>query len=284
MRALDDPDPWVRYFAAIGLGRQGDHAALPLLAAHARSDSAIHVGVAAIEAAASIGGEAAVPLLAALTVEDGERGLTAIRALGALGSDTVVDVLQDALRSEDPRRRAVVVEALSTQAGAAAVEVLAWTATADADPLVTRAAISGLRDIVNRSVPTSATALGSLIEVLHDPKRRADTLTELARLAPAGIPLLVEARNAADPEIRRNIVEALGRLRHPLASAGLREALSDTDAGVRRAAVTALSRVGARGLGSRLSALALSDPSPAVQQAAAAALHRRGADTATGDE
>ncbi len=284
MRAIEDPEPWVRYFAAIGLGRQGDPIALPLLAAHARSDSAVHVSAAAIDAAASIGGEGAVPVLAALAAEEGERGLTAIRALGATRLDAVVDVLRDGLRSEDGRRRTVVVEALSTQGGAEAVAALAWTSTADADPLVTRAALAGLRDIANRSVPASAAAIRSLIEVLHDPGRRADTLTELARLAPACIPMLVDALNDADPEVRRNIVEALGRLRHPLASAGLRQSLSDADAGVRRAAVTALSRVGARGLGSRLSALALSDPSPAVQQAAAAALHRRGADTATGNE
>jgi HEAT repeat protein len=284
MRALDDPEPWVRYFAAIGLGRQGDATALPLLARHARTDAAVHVGVAAINAAASIGGEAAVPVLAALALEDGERGQTAIRALGTTRSDAVVGVLREALRSEDPRRRTVVVEAFTAQGGAAAVEALAWTSTADGDPLVTRAAISGLRDIANRNVPTSGAAIRSLIEVLHDPQRRTDTLTELARLAPAGIPLLVDGLNAEDPEVRRNIVEALGRLRNPLASAGLRQALSDADAGVRRAAVTGLSRVGARGLGSRLSALALSDPSPAVQRAAAAALHRRGADTATGNE
>ncbi len=284
MRALDDPEPWVRYFAAIGLGRQGDSSALPLLAAHARTDSAIHVGVAAIEAAAAIGGEAALPVLAALAMEDGERGLTAIRALGATQSDAAIEVLRGALRSEDLGRRAAVVEAFSRLGAAAAVEALAWTATADADPRVARAALAGLREIANRQVSASAIAVHALIETLHDLRRRTDTLKELGHLAPAGIPLLVEALNARDPEVRRNIVEALGRLRHPLASAGLRHALSDTDAGVRRASVTALSRVGARGLGTRMSSLALSDPSPAVRQAAAAALHRRGANPATGNE
>ena len=82
---------------------------------------------------------------------------------------------------------------------------------------------------------------------------------------------------ADDPQIRRAVVEALGRLSHPAASAYLQRAMSDADAIVRRQAVGALSRIGTLGLARRLSTLAQSDPSPAVRQAAAAALHRRGA-------
>jgi HEAT repeat protein len=74
--------------------------------------------------------------------------------------------------------------------------------------------------------------------------------------------------------VRRGVVEALGRLSNPVASACLRRALSDGDAVVRRTAITALARVGARGLGARLTTLAQTDPSPSVRQAAATALHR----------
>ncbi len=282
--ALDDPEPWVRYFAAIGLGRNGDPSALELLATRARTDPAVHVSVAAIDAAASLGGDTVVPLLASLTAADGERGLAALRALGATRSERAVDVLREALRSEDPHRRAAVVNALGTHGGLAAVEVLAWTATADADPVVTQAATAGLRDVANRHSPASAGAVRSLIEVSQDPKRRSDALAALARLEPAAVPLLVDAMDCPDPQSRRGVVEALGRLKHPLASARLREALTDVDATVRRAAITALSRLGVRGVEARLSSLAASDPSPAVRQAAAAALHRRGAEIATGDE
>jgi HEAT repeat protein len=42
-QALDDADSWVRYFAAMGLGRHGDASSLPALAKRASSDPAMHV-------------------------------------------------------------------------------------------------------------------------------------------------------------------------------------------------------------------------------------------------
>src|SRR5204863_5454490 len=72
--ALEDSESWVRYFAAISLGRLGDASAFEALGTLARSDAAIHVSVAAIDAIAAIGGDAAVGELAALTREPGDRG------------------------------------------------------------------------------------------------------------------------------------------------------------------------------------------------------------------
>ena len=111
---------------------------------------------------------------------------------------------------------------------------------------------------------------------LSEPDRRAETLATLGRLAPPAIPWLAEALGADDPQIRRGVVEALGRLSHPAASAYLERAMSDGDAVVRRQAVAALSRIGTLGLTRRLSVLAQTDPAPIVRQAAAAALNRQG--------
>ncbi len=273
-RALDDTDSWVRYFAAIGLGRHGDPAWLEPLVKRAQSDAAVHVAVAAADALAAVGTADAVAALASLSLQDEDRGMAALRALGRVRTDGVVDVLKPALRATDAGRRLAAVEALIANGSAAAVEVLSWTATADAEPLVARAATSGLATIANRDGSASGDAVRALVDILRDSSRRRDALDALARLAAPALPELAKALNADEPQVRRGVVEALSRLTHPMASACLRGALADGDAVVRRIAITGLSRIGTRGLGQQLSLLARSDPSPPVRQAAAAALHR----------
>lgn len=282
-QALDDADSWVRYFAAMGLGRHGDASALPALGERASGDPAMHVSVAAIDAVAAIGTDDAFSTLSAIAAQDGERGIAAVRALGRLPAGRVVAELRLALRSADPHRRAAAVEALLAHGSVEAIEALSWTATADADVSVARAATNALGAIANRSTPASAHAVRALIESLRESACRADALDALAHLAPAALPELTAALGADDPVVRRGVVEALSRLSHPVASACLRRALTDGDAVVRRTAVAALSRVGSRGLGRQFAALAQSDPSPAVRHAAANALHR-GTVAADGDE
>jgi HEAT repeat protein len=264
----------VRYFAAIGLGRQGAHTALAALEHLSQSDPVAHVSVAAIEAVAAIGGDAAVDVLATLAADDGVRGQTAIAMLGRVQSARAVGVLREALRSSVGPRRLAAVEGLAAQASPDAVDALAWTAAADGDPPVANAAVAGLGQVANRNVSGSRLAVDGLVETLSDPSRRETTLDTLARLAPSAIPYLTNALASDDPVVRHGVVEALGRLAHPVASACLRRALSDADAVVRRTAILALSRVGARGLSAQWSELARTDPSPAVRQAAASALHR----------
>jgi len=274
IQALDDVDSWVRYFAAMGLGRHRDASSLRALGERASFDPAMHVSVAAIDAVAAIGTDDAFTMLSAIAALEGERSVAAVRALGRLPSDRVVAELGLALRSADPNRRAAAVEALLSHGSVEAVEVLSWTATADADVVVRRAAIDALGAIANRSTPARARAVSALIGLLRESTCRADALDALAHLAPEAMPELTAALDADDPVVRRGVVEALGRLSHPVASACLRRALTDGDAVVRRTAVVALSRVGSRGLGSQFAMLAQSDPSPAVRHAAEIALHR----------
>lgn len=273
-QALGDPEPWVRYFAALGLGGHANPSWLSPLIDRARFDQAIHVSVAAIDAVAAIGTADAVSALAAVALQEDDRGLAALRALGRVRADEVETVLKGSLRSNDHRRRLAAVEALVAWGGELSVELLSWTATADAEDEVARAATSGLRAIANRSDDASERAVRALVDALRDPLRRGDAQDALAHLAPSAMPSLTEALAADDPCVRRGVVEALGRLTHPVATACLRRALSDGDAVVRRTAIMSLSRIGTPGLGRRLAALVQSDPSRAVRQAAAAALHR----------
>jgi HEAT repeat protein len=275
--ALGDVEPWVRYFAAISLGRLCIPATLVPLARVATGDSATHVRVAAIEAIGAIGGDEAIGILKPLAQDPGDSGLTAIRVLGNAQSDAVVATLRDAARSPDVARRLAAVEALAACGVEDAVEPLQWAASADEDPSVASAAFNALASIANRNSSGSRSAVRAAMKSLTDPGRRADALTVLGRLAPSAIPFVAESLSADDPHERRGVVEVLGRLTHPAASACLQKALSDGDAVVRRDAVRALSRFGTRGLARRFSTMAESDVSAAVREAAAAALSRQDA-------
>ena len=274
-RALDDSDQWVRYFAAIGIGRQANPQCLNRLVKLARNDAAVPVAVAAIDAAAAIGTDDAVAALAAIAAQEDDRGIAALSALAKLPSSRTTAVLQDAMRSSDARRRLTAVGSLVSHGTAESVDALAWTATADADLDVARAATAGLREIAGRAEFASGRAVRALVDTLRDPMRRGDALDAMAHLAPTAIPELASALDSDEPQLRRGVVEALGRLNHPAASAALLKALSDGDAVVRRIAIVGLSRIGTRGLRRRLTAIARSDSSPAVRQAAAVALNRR---------
>jgi HEAT repeat protein len=276
-RALDDAEPWVRYFAAISLGRLAIPETLIRLGRVAERDAATHVRVAAIEAIGTIGGDAAVDVLKPLANNTDESGLAAIRVLGNAGSAAVVSTLHAAARSPDVARRLAAVEALAACGVEEAVEPLQWAASADEDPTVASAAFNALASIANQNSTGSRSAVRAAMKSLTDPGRRADALTVLGRLAPSAIPFVAESLTADDPHERRGVVEVLGRLTHPAASACLQKALSDADAVVRRDAVRALSRFGTRGLARRFSTMAESDVSAAVREAAAAALSRQDA-------
>jgi HEAT repeat protein len=273
--ALRDEEPWVRYFAAISLGRLGLPATLQPLARVAEHDSAPHVRVAAIEAIGSIGGDDAIGILRPLAEDTSDSGLAAIRVLGNAHSEGVIATLREAVRSTHVARRLAAVDALARCGIEEAVEPLQWAASADEDPSVVSAAFEALAAIANQNTGGSRAAVRAALKSVTDPARRADALAVLGRLAPSAIPLVAESLIEDDPHLRRGVVEVLGRLTHPAASACLQKALSDADAVVRRDAVRALSRFGTRGLARRFSAMAEHDASPAVREAAAAALSRQ---------
>jgi HEAT repeat protein len=91
----------------------------------------------------------------------------------------------------------------------------------------------------------------------------------------SAIPWLAEHLHDTNPDVRRGVVDALGRLAHPAASAFLQGALDDGEAGVRVRAIATLSRLGTRGMTRRFAELARTDPADEVRKAAAAALQRR---------
>lgn len=280
--AIRDPDRWVRYFGATSLGRLADRASLPQLERLAAEDGAPHVRIAAIGAIGEIGvgsDDDALTMLAGFSeAADDELAVAAIQALGSVASAGALDALRRALTAAQPARRAAAAAAIARRNSSPAIELLEWTAAADAEPEVMRAAIAGLVRIGAGTAPTAPQAVAALTAVAVDPTRRADAIAALAKLPEPAIPYLGAMLGSGDATVRRAAVEALGRLAHPTASAYVVTALGDDDASVRQLTVTVLARLGTRGVTRPLADLADRDPSESVRRAAAAALQRMGAE------
>jgi HEAT repeat protein len=278
-KAATDHDTWVRYFSAISIGRRRDVSLLPLLERLATSDPARHVRVAAIEAVGAIGnagGEEALRILTPFaTADEDDLANAAVRALGRLRSADALAPLSQAMRASDPRRRAIAAEALTTTDHPGAVDLLRWTASADGDPDVARAAMAALSTLASGDGPSRRGAVEALAATTAEASRQNEAVRALARIPASALPWLAEHLAADQPDVRRAVVEALGRMSHPVASAYLQRAMEDGDPIVRRRAVTALLRLGTRGLSRRLTIMARTDPSEAVREAATAALARQ---------
>jgi len=274
--ALNDDDPWVRYFAATSLGRQRAAEGLDALADVATNDSAGHVRIAAIEGIGAIGGPRALGCLEPLTTAaDTDVAAAAMRAIGEVQVPSVAGVLREGLRSADPALRVAAAQGLAAHGGAEAVESLRWTASADEDRSVVTAALAALRVLASRPESTGD-AVRAIAAVASDPTRRPIALPTLAKIPQAAVPALGSVLRSPETAVRTVVVDALGRIGRPPASALLMDALDDPQPAVRVRAIEALSRLGVRGLARRLTRIVHSDHSPDVRRVAEIALARAG--------
>jgi len=184
-------------------------------------------------------------------------------------------VLREGLRSADPALRIAAAQGLAAHGGTEVVESLQWTASADEDRSVVTAALAALKALASRPEST-CDAVRALAAVASDPARRPYALPTLTKIPHAAVPALGSVLRSPETAMRTVVVEALGRIGRPPASALLMEALDDPHPAVRVRAIEALSRLGTRGLARRLTDIVRSDHSPDVRRIAEVALARAG--------
>jgi HEAT repeat protein len=167
--------------------------------------------VAAEAALAGLGGVTLPDLLARLASSTGERRLSAIAAIGAVGSRRAVPALVACLAEPDPALRSAAAEVLGRLGGAEAAEAL--FAALDSDDRMLRAtALDALGAL--RVAPSVARAAA----LMREPGLRPGAYRALAASDELGVlPLLARGLAEPAPSARRAALAALGaqRARRP---------------------------------------------------------------------
>jgi HEAT repeat protein len=271
--ALTDPDAWVRYFASRALGQHRHPDSLDALATLASKDPAPHVRLAALETIGLIDGPAATGLLAPYADDPAtDIAVAALAALGHVSDEAAIVPLALALRSDDPLRRIAAAQALTMRGGTASVQALRWTAGADTSDEVVRAAIEGMAHLAAGA--NGGEAIDALVDLTGDHRQCETAVATLARVPVGQVERVARGLGHPAADVRRAVVDVLTRMKHADAAVHVHAALENDDAAVREAAVTALDRVGARGLSRKLAVMAAGDPHATVRRAAAAVLAR----------
>ena len=249
-------DVALRWYAAYALGQLGAEAAeaveplVKILSSgmeegqyeneHLRGMAAWTLGRIGPKAAA------AVPVLtAALVSRHRSVQRNAPRALGAIGAaaaPAIPGLLKLLAQGDDAEARVNAAVALwQIQRHPKAIPALTAMVREGKDPAAYQAA-----DALGRLEADAEAVAPPLIEALAaaDADVRRAAIQALGRLGAAATPALKNALKASEPDVPRSAVEALGRIGAP-AVPELTAALKHRQAAVRRAAARALGRLGA---------------------------------------
>ena len=179
-------------------------------------------------------------------------------------------VLADLVHTDEEVRR-LAVERLTTFPPAEAITHLVES-LGDASWRVRKAAIDRLA-----ASPELSRAARALVDALADgenPGRRNAALETLVRTGAVAVPILLEATNGSDVDVRKQIVDVLAGIGDSQADPRLRELLRDEDANVRAASADAIGAVGVTDSTDELLACANDDEEPLVRLSCLRALAR----------
>jgi len=291
---INDSDPQVRIaavdaLASIGQRRHPAHQAIdgvrePLVAALADADPQVRrTAILGLATTAPFAGEATTDLVAMLDDEDPQLRVTTVQTLAAIGPNAaqataaLSALAMDAKEDAFMRQQALV--ALASIADVRAVASLLTLLPEDDDPL-RLAALQALA-----AMPPQAVDL--LLEAATSDNERIRRyviylLGEIGGDSAKALPVLIRATADRSPAVRRNAVDALGRVDTQGQSVEqLRGALKDSDPLIRRAAARSLGLIGqpASQAAGELATLLREGSSADQRWAAATALGRIGAST-----
>jgi HEAT repeat protein len=262
--ALDDPDPWARYYACQSLGKLGVRAALSRVEARLL-DGAGQVRMAAVEALARIpGAEAASALTRLAAMPDPEIVRAAIVGIGERGDPSLRPIIAQALTSPDAAIRLVATSSLARFPGAE--PELEQVVVADADPSVRRAAIELL------SNNPSQVATDALVSLLGNEAHSDAALAGLCQHLEARVPALFARLRGANDAQARLLLHVLSRSDLVSTRRAIDEAFQLPNVAVRRAAAKILSLLLDDSAKSALARAASSDADPEVRRISATAI------------
>lgn len=236
--------PGLEMDAAIALARiyrNSGPQTVATLVKYLQEDKRAAVRATAAQALAEYqGGEAADPLMRALTDESAKVRARAARSLGYRHEQRAVETLIRVLSDEAPDVRYWAAWALARIEDPRAVEPLVRMLD-DREPRVRRQAAAALGEIPDKK------ALEPLLKALVDPvgSVRVGAVHGLGGIGgPAAVEALLRALRDREPEVRSAACWSLEGLGDRRAIAPLTDALGDTDGPVRSAAAAALLELG----------------------------------------
>lgn len=236
-KALTDEDVWVRYFAIRSLVAIDKlSGVIPTIIYLAKTDSAMQVRVAAVEALARGGAEAFSVLAELSKSEYADLSHAALESLGTNEHSGARQLLQSALGSDDSERRVRAIGALVLRPDASIIKTLLGHVKSS-DERTSAAALGALAALL------FAEAASALVEVAGIPGKRDPCIRALASMRRQAVAALNDHLRHGDLETRRIAVEVLTRIRVPEAVAILESALDDPAAAVRFAALSSLSHI-----------------------------------------
>lgn len=227
-----------------------------------------------------------IPQVRALIDERSEfEGLAAINALGLAdtpqSADALLSCIEASSLSSNLRRAAIIQLGRLHDPPRRAISVLARLSTAHDDPLATpaRLAWGALALAMREHAPHEAASIVSDLERLArratTPAARIPWIKAIGNTGhPAVVPLLEEALDETDPELRRAAIEALRLVDHPRAIDLLRRALASASAWERQIAAQTLVFRDLEPFLADVLTMAKQDPDASVRAVAAQALGR----------
>jgi HEAT repeat protein len=265
--ALEDQNPWVRYYACQSLGKLADAGATELVAARLADESG-QVRVAAVEALAHLPGTHAFEvLLETAGSDDPDLHRAALVALGSSKRREALPCLLAAVTELQPATRLVALSALAELGLLEAVPAIA-RATNDRDEGVRVAAAGFL------AARSDASTTRELIDLLKRTPARESLVHALARPAAGRVEAIASALAAADDAVAGALVGSLARMNVPEATGAIRAGLEAHNDAVRRASASALVAMQDPASASALERAALVDPDAEVRRICAASLPR----------
>jgi len=269
LEALGDPDPWVRFFAARSAGKHGYTQFSDRLKRMISEDSAPQVRIECLKALGRSHAPEVVPFLSEFVHhEDPDVARSALEALGFVGPPHTTAALVRAIRVRDPSLKIAVIQALGNAPGKEVTEILQWVAASEKLDEVAEAAAEALCG------QASPEAISALVSLTADPAHRDMAVSALSRLRETEVPSLARHLSAPALEVKRSVIDALTRMKHPAASHYLIGALEDGEARVRLSVIRSLEKLGNRQARGRILVMAKNDPDTAVKRASRKALER----------
>lgn len=257
--ALDDVDPWARYYACQALGKLAVESAAAAIVKRL-ADDAGQVRVAAIEALSHLRSDLAFAALKhAAEQPEPDARRAALIGLGLSRRIEALPLLCQVSRAPEAATRLVALSALAELDDPRALDELA-RAVDDEDENVSSAAISFLGERAG----TDATQI--LCSLLARPGLRQRVQTTLATAREGRVAGLLAALRSADDELAARLTSVLARLNQPEATAALFEGLTLPSAAARKAAATTLVAAGKPHAHALLQRLSAEDPDAEVRR------------------